>query len=216
MILRTIFIGLIIATNSLSAVVLIHDDFEGSLGNWSAEGGASLYNHPGTGINLATKGSGAAGVPAAFNEGILTLTNSLMLHSNQATSVTISFNYEWDQTNATRYICVDYSLDGGKTWSDEIGSINSWGSFTGFKTLGSFSKTLEEKALGSFTDELKFRIRGKDGGQTVTAFIDEIEIIGADVQPITKTKDDIPEPSSLLIALSASMMAMFRFRRRRN
>lgn len=114
MILKHIPICFLLCLGTATAAVLQHDTFEGTLGNWSAEGGAALYTYNGFGINLATKGSGAVSVDSAYDEGILTLTNSLELHSNQATSVTISLNYEWGQTNATRYICIDYSNDGGK------------------------------------------------------------------------------------------------------
>lgn len=198
---------------TVQASTLTSDTFEGTLGNWSVQGGASLYSYSGSGINYATQGEGAVALFAAWDEGILTLTNSLRLDSNQATSVTISFDYEWDTTTATRSMYVDYSTDGGKTWTDDLGDISGWGSFTGVPTLGSFSKTLEEKTVGSFTDRFKFRIRGKNGGNPVTAHIDNIEIIGTDVIPLREVKDDIPEPSSL--ALLASVLAMSALRRTR-
>ena len=209
------YFGLFFFAGTIHATVLVHDTFEDSLGNWRAQGDAFLYTYKGTGMNYATKGSGAAAIASAYNQGILTLKDDLALDSYQASSVTISFNYEWDETNATRYMCIDYSLDGGRTWSNRLDDVNSWGSFTGIRTLGSFSKTLDEKKVGSFTDNFKFRIRGKDGGKAVTAFIDDIEIIGEDVVPIRTTKDDIPEPSTFALILSLASIAAFRRRRSR-
>lgn len=199
---------------TVQASVLTSDTFEGTLGNWSVQGGASLYSYSGSGINYATQGDGAVALFAAWDEGVLTLTNSLRLDSNQATSVTISFDYEWDTTTATRLMYVDYSMDGGRTWTDELGDISGWGSFTGVPTLGSFSKTLEEKTVGSFTDQFKFRIRGKNGDNPVTAHIDNIEIVGTNVIALRDVKDDIPEPSVIaFIFLVFSATAMRRYRR---
>ncbi len=196
---------------SAQAAVLVSDTFEDSLGNWTVQGGASLYTYSGSGINYASRGQGAAALFAAWDEGVLTLADSLRLHSNQATSVTISFDYEWDTTTATRLMYVDYSMDGGRSWSDDLGDISGWGSFTGVPTLGSFSKTLEEKTVGAFTDTFKFRIRGKDGSQPVTAHIDNIEIVGTNVIPVNAVKDDIPEPSLLAFAfLCLSLTALKR------
>jgi hypothetical protein len=109
---------------------------------------------------------------------------------------------------------VDYSMDGGKTWTDELGDISAWGSFTGVPTLGSFSKTLEEETVGSFTDRFKFRIRGKSGNSPVTAHIDNIEIVGANVISVRDVKDDIPEPATLaFVFLVLSAAALGRSRR---
>lgn len=200
-------------TASANATVLISDDFEGSLGNWTTQGEASLYTYPGSGMNFATKGNGAASVQTGWDEGILTLNKRLLLKSVKASSVTISFNYEWDTTSATRYVCIDYSKDSGDTWSNKEGDISSWGSFTGIRTLGKFSKTLEKEEIGGFTDEFKFRLRGKSGGQPVSAFIDNIEIIGADIIAGPTVKDDIPEPSTLvLVVLALSLTALSRRR----
>jgi len=199
---------------SVHASTLTSDTFEGALGNWSVQGGASLYTYGGSGINYATQGNGAVALFAAWDEGILTLTNSLPLDSNQATSVTISFDYEWDTTTATRLMYVDYSNDGGRTWSDDLGDISGWGSFTGVPTLGSFSKTLEEKTVGSFTDRFKFRIRGKNGDNPVTAHIDNIEIVGTNVIQVSGVKDYIPEPATLaFIFFILSITALQRSRR---
>ncbi|WP_158279768.1 PEP-CTERM sorting domain-containing protein [Coraliomargarita sinensis] len=191
------------------------DTFEGSLGNWTAQGSAYLYTHAGSGsMNYATKGTGAAAVVCTWDEGLLTMTDDLRLHSNQATSVTITFDYEWDTTTATRLVYVDYSTDGGRTWSDDLGDISAWGSFTGIPTLGTFSKTLEERELGSFTDDFKFRIRGKDGGNPVTAHIDNIQIVGTNVVAVSRVKDDIPEPSAMaLVFLLLSAIGFKRSRR---
>lgn len=214
MINRIIIAGAACLASTLNASTLISDTFEDSLGNWSVQGNAYLYTHGGSGMNYATRGTGAVAIEASWDEGILTLSRSLPLHSNQATSVTISFDYEWDTTTATRSVYVDYSTDGGRSWTDDLGDISGWGSFTGIPTLGSFSKTLEEKAVGSFTDEFKFRIRGKDGDIPVTAHIDNIEIIGTNVISVAAVKDDIPEPSSLaFIAFVLAMSALRRSRR---
>lgn len=211
---KVILSGIFCLALSAQANVLTSDTFEGSLGNWKAEGGASLYTYGGSGINYATQGDGAVALFAAWDEGILTLKNNLRLDSNQASSVTISFDYEWDTTTATRLMYVDYSMDGGKTWTDEPGDISGWGSFTGVPTLGAFSKTLEEKTVGSFTDRFKFRIRGKNGGNPVTAHIDNIEIIGTDVIPLREVKDDIPEASTwAFIVFVLSVTTMLRSRR---
>lgn len=214
MILRIITLSLLSFAVSANASVLLEDDFESSLGNWATEGNASLYAYPGKGMNYATSGNGAASVEAGWNTGVLTLNKTLLLRSIQASSVTISFDYEWDVTNATRYVCIDYSTDGGKTWTDDIGDISSWGSFTGMMTLGKFSKTLEKKTVGSFTDNFKFRIRGKSGGNPVFAFIDNLEIIGADIIAGPTTKDDIPEPSAFALVILISTIAALRRRRR--
>ena len=214
MIAKVILPGIFGLALSVQASVLITDTFEGSLGNWSVQGGASLYTYNGSGINYATQGDGAAALFASWDEGVLTLKDNLRLDSNEATSVTISFDYEWDTTTATRLMYVDYSMDGGKTWTDELGDISGWGSFTGVPTLGSFSKTLEEKTVGSFTDQFKFRIRGKNGNNPVTAHIDNIEIVGTNVIPVREVKDDIPEPAALaFVFLLFSATALRRPRR---
>jgi len=212
---RALFFSLSCLAASSQATTLISDTFENSLGNWSAEGQAYLYTHGGSGMmNYATRGIGAAAVQASWDEGILTLTENLSLDSNQATSVTISFDYEWDTTTATRSVYVDYSTDGGKTWTDDLGDISGWGSFTGVPTLGSFTKTLEEKTVGAFTDQFKFRIRGKDGDNPVVAHIDNIEIIGTNVVPISPVKDDIPEISTLgFVCFVLTLLTLVRPRR---
>lgn len=213
-ILRTMALSILGFAASVNASVLLEDNFEDSLGNWSAKENASLYSYPGKGINFATSGNGAAAVEASWDQGVLTMNKTLMLNSIQASSVTISFDYEWNETRATRYVCIDYSNDGGRTWTDDIGDISSWGSFTGMMTLGKFSKTLEEKTVGSFTDNFKFRIRGKTGGQPVSAYIDNIEIIGTDIIAGPTTKDDIPEPSTFALVILVSAMAALRRRPR--
>ena len=198
----------------MSASTLLTDTFEGSLGNWSVAGGAFHYTHSDSGINYATRGDGAAAVTASWDEGLLTLTKSLKLSSNQATSVTINFDFEWDSTTATRYMYIDYSTDDGRTWTDDLGDISGWGSFAGLSTLGSFTKTLDERTVGSFTDDFKFRIRGKDGDNPVTAYIDNIEIVGANVVQGAYTKDDIPEPSTLAIIFFGLSIAVLQRPRR--
>lgn len=214
MTIRSILSGLVFLTVSVHASTLTSDSFEGSLGNWSVQGGASLYTYGGSGINYATSDNGAVALFAAWDEGVLTLTDSLRLDSREATAVTISLDYEWDTTTATRDMYIDYSLDGGSTWSDDLGDISAWGSFSGIPTLGSFTKTLKEKAIGSFTDGFKFRIRGKNGGNPVTAHIDNIKIVGTNVIPISEVKDDIPEPSTLaFVFLVLSITALRRSRR---
>jgi hypothetical protein len=213
-IIRVILFSVACTATSVCASTLISDTFEESLGNWSAQGGASLYAYKGSGINYATQGNGAAAVTSGWDEGVLTLKENLRLHSNQATSITISFDYEWDTTTATRLTYIDYSTDGGRTWSDDLGDISAWGSFAGIPTLGSFSKTLEEKTVGAFTDKFKFRIRGKDGNNPVIAHIDNIEIVGTNVIQINEVKDDIPETSALAFVLLAFTLAGLQRRKR--
>ena len=207
---RIALAGLLSLAASSHAAVLLNDDFESSLGNWQAEGSASFYDYAGQGINFATTGNGAAAVEASWDEGILTMNKRLLLKSIQASSVTISFDYEWDTTSATRYICIDYSNDGGRSWSNDLGDISSWGSFTGIRTLGKFTKTLKKETVGSFSDEFKFRIRGKSGGQPVSAYIDNLEIIGTDIIAGPTVKDDIPEASTLAWLVLIAAMAFLR------
>lgn len=214
MILRFIVSGVFCLAVSAKANTLLSDTFEGSLGNWTLSGNAFLYSYSGSGMNFSTKGTGAVAIPSTWDEGVLTLSEPLRLSSNQATSVTISFDYEWDTTTATRLMYVDYSQDNGNTWTDNLGDISGWGSFTGIPTLGSFTKTLDKKTVGAFSDGFKFRIRGKDGGVPVTAHIDNIEIVGTNVIQLPSIKDDIPEPSTLaFLLLGLSLTAWQRPRR---
>ncbi len=203
------------AASSHAATILVSSTFEGSLGAWTASGGASLYTFS-SGSNFASTGNGAANLPKSG--GTITLTDALPLNTQLYTSVTIGFNYEWLNGTTTRFLEIQYAAD-GSTFTT-LARLSSGNGGTGGNP-GSLSITLLEGTdhtisgsgtiqntsfLPSFTDTAKFRfVDNASAGADVRVFVDDILITGS-------PDFMIPEPSSALLG-GLGLLCLLRRRR---
>lgn len=192
--------GSCVSANAVT--ILIDNDFEGSLEDWSATGGTSYYTY---GVlpdhNYASGGTGAANLPKSG--GGLTLTSGLPLDTQAYTSITISFDYQWMNGTTTRRLNVEYAAD-GSTFT-VLGRLTS-GNSGGNESIASGSVTLLEGTdhsvtgmsiqntgfLPSFTDTAKFRFTDiASAGADVRVYVDNVLITG--------TPDFIPEPTTFAL-----------------
>lgn len=152
--------------------VLIEDGFEGTLGNWTATNGSSLWTWPGSGINYASIESGAARIPRQpSGVAVLILSEPLPLDQNEYTNVTIRFDYVCEVVSSTVRWDVEYSSDGGTNWTSLV-------TISATTNRMQYSKTLNEGPTYPFTDTAFFRIRGWNQTPTVNLYADEMKIIG--------------------------------------
>lgn len=104
---------------------LISEDFELMPKRWAFSGGAGHYEHLG-GTNFARTGEGAAELIGNDGVSTMTLKEPLKLQSRGARELLIMFDYVWNNHGRpTRTLHVDYSLDGGKTWTTADASCTS-------------------------------------------------------------------------------------------
>ncbi len=191
-------VGSIASANA--ATTLISSDFEGSLGDWTASAGTSLYTYGGLpDHNYASGGTGAANLPKSG--GTLTLTDALLLDTQGYTSITIGFDYQWMNGTSTRRLNIEYAAD-GVTFTT-LGRLTS-GTSGGNEMIASGTITLLEDTdhsvtggmqiqntgfLPSFTDTAKFRfVDIASAGADVRVYVDNVTITG--------TPDFVPEPST--------------------
>jgi fibronectin-binding autotransporter adhesin len=161
----------------LKADTPVKNNFEdGTSQSWTLTTTATLYSYV-SGVNYAYEGTKAIKIPVNGTGGIATLTSSLTGY----TSYKFYFSWKWEGSASTRFFSVDYSLNGGSSWStgDWIKIVSST------QPSGSMSQTLTALA----GDNVKFRFRGKtDAGGAYNAFIDTVLITTA---PITVSYWDL-------------------------
>jgi hypothetical protein len=131
----------------------------------------------------------------------------LKLATNGATSITIRLDYEWDKEDSTRFIFIDYSTDGGASWTSS--KNQGWGFFTARSASGSFTQTLDESTVGAFNDNFKFRLRGKNGGNEVIAYVDNL-VISSKNTPATATATPVAPaaPPTALLGLGGLTLTL--------
>ena len=184
--LMTIMAGFTLAVSSAHADTLLTSDFEGSLGAWTASGGASLFTFT-SGTNYASTGNGAANLPKS--NGTITLTDALPLGLPGYTSVTIAFKSTWLSGTTTRFLYVQYAADGvnfvnlGKVFNATPATVvnSSVTLNVGPSSVNSVTvvNMTEETTYtgGPFTDNAKFRfIDVASATADVRAFVDDVVI----------------------------------------
>lgn len=186
------------SNNAQAQDILLNDDFESGLGNWTATDNAGLY----TGGTYATSGSNAG----RMTDGMLTLTTPLLLDTLGYTDVNIDFNIKWNTASGTRRLYTYFSSDNGASW-DELGR---------FTYSENYDYTLTEGLVtggydgSSFTDESLFRFSFYDSGGP-HVYVDDVVITGSPefVAPA------VPEPTSVALwaLLGLGMVGIYRKRR---
>lgn len=179
--------GLILVTGMLAATlqaadVLITNNFDtGSLQDWTASGGATLYTYT-SGIDYSSSTPRAANLPKS--SGTITLTSPLLLASKGYTSITITFNYKWLNGTTTRYLNVEYAADGVTfTKLASLTSGNQGSQPASITLIKNTDHTVVNMAiqnnsfLPSFTDTAKFRFQDTaSAGADVRVYVDNIVI----------------------------------------
>ena len=212
--LLEIFLVGLLTVNAQAATTLVSSTFEGSLGDWTASTGASLYTYS-TGTNYASTGNGAANLPKG--NGTITLTDALPLDAQGYTSITIGFNYVWLNGTTTRFLNIEYAADGinftqlARVTSGNGGSPGSPGTLSVTllegtdHTISGSGTILNASFLPSFTDTAKFRfVDSASAAADVRVFVDNITITG--------TPEYVPEPRAALLG-SLGLIALLRRRR---
>lgn len=103
--------------------ILISDNFERNNDNWTLSGKSERYKHNGSGDNHAKTGNCAIKLSNPVSNkpedsSCLTLSRPLVLKSRGARELYITFDYIWHQSGkADPKFVVEYSPDGGKSWS---------------------------------------------------------------------------------------------------
>jgi len=141
--------------------LLLRDNFEAGLGNWTANG-AYIY----TGSAYSATLSNAVAIPDTKT---MTLTVPLPLAKKYYTSLQISFNIKWNATDDSRWkVYTKYSAD-GVTFST-VGVADAWSKRVTY-TLSSSSYT--------FSDTAKVQILADPDVGWPVAYIDDVVIIGS-------------------------------------
>ena len=219
-VLSAAFISTILACGGVdAATILLSDDFETNLGNWSANGANATYYSYSTGTNYASTGNGAARISgpggAELGPSYIQLTSALAVSSGGYTDLTISFNDKFQNGSTTRRPSVSYSVDGGSNWvflgswdSGESGADNVLRSSSIALTPGSapvFTGSWNTKSTAnvlSFTDNVTFRLGAMGSNTGHFVYFDDIVI-----------SSSIPEPHT---ALMGSLGLLLLLRRRRS
>lgn len=166
--------------------VIISNNFDNaSLQDWTAAGGASLYTYSGEGTDYSASTPNAADLPKSG--GNIYLTNPLPLATKGYESITISFNYKRMNATTTRFLVVEYTSDGGETYTELCRKATGSNGvlFSASITLikdedhsvtGDMS-ILNTGYLPAFTDTANFRFSDSSSAAAdVRSFIDDIVI----------------------------------------